>query len=393
MSDSCLWTWTDNKETVLLCQRHAERKLVKPTEKADVVRLLTEAGEWGGSGTLAVPDSLREGTETALIPSVVSAPTDIVRYESAVGHAVELSVQGFRELLCRDASAQQARFMMAWCQHNRIDPYANEAYFSIMDGKPVIQVSKDAWFKRMEAHPNFASHDSGVLVRVSIKALQFYALTEHEDYLINPALKAHLLDPEATLPEDLTIKKRGQFVDFDEELVGGWAIITKRDGRLQPFQIPLKGWEGKKGDGLNIFWREKESFMIWKSALKNCVRLTFPDLSGILGVPEVEQDQTDVQRLAAPSKESQWRSLLRELHAAAANVPAPYGPLNHDAIRRVATHHHGVESLTELSPEQLSALIALFTSAQADVEVAAHLTYIGDRPLDLSLANVKRSES
>jgi RecT family len=396
----CLWRWKDNTRTIIECTVHSnERKVIRPDEKEEVEQVLRDIGEWADADTPAPASSpatqppsppAAPPQQTALTPTVQQGGQEVVAYTSIAGTRIHLTIEGFQTLLCKMANKQQAQFMIAWCQHNRIDPFSNEAHFSIIDNQPVIQVSKDAWFKRMEAHADFAGHDSGILIRTSREALTTAALLENDDYLMSPAMKDALLNPKTKLPEQLTVKKRGQFVDEGEELIGGWCTIQKKS-RPAPiiFQIPLKGWEQqKRNNEPNVFWDRKPSFMIWKSALKNGARLAFPDLSGMLGVPEYDEDGTGEEaRLLTVPKADQWykeeqrKALLGTLHAAGAEVPPPAGPWNHLALHNLAASLYGVDSLAALDVDALSEMCGQVTVAQTDEETARRLkTHIGDLP-------------
>jgi hypothetical protein len=410
--DTCLWRWTDKAKTVLQCTVHPdERQIVRPEDQEHTERLLRAGGQWADPPTPAPekdppPAGPEQATRNppvpaerapALVPTVQQGGHEVVAYTSIAGTRVHLTIEGFQSLLCKMANKQQAQFMMAWCQHNRIDPFSNEAHFSIIDNQPVIQVSKDAWFKRMEQHPDFAGHDSGILVRTSRQALTTAALLENDDYVMAPAMRTALLDPKAQLPDKLTVKKRGQFVDDGEDLVGGWCTIRKRS-RPAPilFQIPLKGWEQqKRNNEPNVFWDRKQSFMIWKSALKNGARLAFPDLSGMLGVPEYDDDG-EHEAGGEDTTESHRKALLGTLHACGAEVPPPYGPLNHLALHTLAAARYGVTSLAQLTVAQLSDLCGHVTVAQTDEETARALAAeIGPLPTSegrLKLAKHRSSD-
>lgn len=388
MSD-CLWTWKDKQEVIMACTVHpTERQVVKPNEKAEAVRLLREAGEWAGDAPTVPPTRAPEeahppapprGAEVVHLPSVVTKQEVTVSYDSLAGVPVNLTVKGFQSLLCREANAQQAEFMIGWCQHNRIDPFANEAHFTILDGKPSIQIAKDTWIKRMEAHPDFVGYESGILVRLSLSALRVAVLTGNADYVISSQfvslLSAATLDPALGVPDTITVKKYGQFLDHGEELVGGWASMQKRN-QAKPtlFQIPVKGWEGLKNDGsLNRFWREKGPFMIWKSAVKNCARLCFPDLLGVLTSPEFtpsdDSEGDEMPLVAVPQgaeDDGRRGKLIRELHAAGSKVPPPHGPLGHTELHAIALQWMHAESLADLSPEKLGYFVACVTTAQTD---------------------------
>jgi hypothetical protein len=271
----------------------------------------------------------------------------------------------------------QARYALSWCSHNRIDPFSNEAYFAVMEGKLVIQVSKDAWFKRVENNPRFVSHDGGIIVETALKTIKESILGGMDDYLIAPALKEKLLaeflegkesDPKGVSPR-LVVKKRGIFLAAGEHLLGGWAEVRVND-RPHPyrFEIDKDGWQTTMGsEKENVFWRRKGPFMAWKSALKNCCRLAFPDLSGLMSQREAPEDFDPAE--AADYELAQRAPLQRKLFAVGREVPPPVGPLDYPALHRLAVENFDGRGISELAVHELTVLVeTVERAAKGDAE-------------------------
>lgn len=392
--ETCSFTFTDRNESVIACSAHKnERDVLKPANRKATLTQLVSQGKWGGR-------LLKEGEIDAMSQQATQQPTaeqqaltpaaapqlpatqvtngDLVEYQTPEGIAMSVSVAMFQKMICPDANVEQARYMMNWCFHNFIDIFAGEAYFSIMSGKPVIQVSKDCWLRRAENHPAFVGHDSGIVVGLSMNELKAAVVSGNAgDYLVPDVVKERLLtdaladkalDPKG-FPSRLSVKKRGQFLAENETLLGAWALVARSDRPKPDFlQIPLEGWIGQS----DAFWNEKtgkRTYMIWKSALKNCIRLAFPHLSGLLARPDKEDfDAAKAADHQLKQVEDARVGLIRELHAAGAKVPEPAGPLNHAALHDLAGAFFDGKGIAELSVKELSAFVAQVTNAQMNEE-------------------------
>ena len=385
----CQYAFTDRNKNVIACSVHPnEREILPPSKRRQILTRLVDDGKWGGQDlmgeTVVLVNPQREevplsdtteapkqevARHVALRPaasSTLPAPR-AVSYDTFDGQKVELTVQAFQSLICPAATQDQAFFMLQWAAHNKLDPFAGEAWFAVIDGKPSLQVSKDAWLRRVEAHPRFVSHDGGIIVETSLQNIKESILGGMDDYLIAPQLKeklmADFMDGKALEPKGIAarikVMKRGIFHDPKDQLLGGWAEITVKD-RPRPyrFEIDKEGWQTTTGQGQeNVFWRRKAPFMAWKSALKNCCRQAFPELSGLMRVPDKE---TDFDPAAAADVELTQRcttAQLRALHASARHVPLPVGPLNHDALHQIAVSNYDGRGLSELTLFEMSALI------------------------------------
>lgn len=296
-------------------------------------------------------------------------------YETFDGQKIEMSTRLFASVLCPDANREQSYYMLSWCAHNRVDPFANEAWFAIIQGKPVIQVSKDAWFRRVERHPALEWLDDGIIVETTPERLKDAVLTGNDDYRLPPALEKTLLEwamsEKKNLPHlspRLTIKKRGQFVADGETLLGGWSEIKRRD-RPKPyvFEVNKEGWEGKKDGQDNTFWRAKAPFMIWKTARKNNCRQAFPELSGLMS--QQERDPTEFDAAQVADYEFNQTDMLRKrLFALGAKVPAPVGPLHYKKLHALAVVNFDGRGISELNHMEMHKLLAMIQRAANEDE-------------------------
>lgn len=397
MQQLCQFNFTGKGENIIACSVHPnEREVLNPNIRKARLTFLLSHGEWAGrvlredetdTDTVDLQPPIEQPTFTPTVvppvtdqlPATRPVTTDLVEYATPDGQQVSISVKMFQEMLCPQASAGQARYMLHWCAHNRVDPFGGEAYFSVMDNKPVIQVSKDCWLRRGERHPQFNDYDSGILVECSLNEIKNAVVAGMgDDYLIPQPVKDRLLaealegkalDPKG-FPARLTVRKRGQFLADAETLKGGWSVVKRKDREPRLFQIPLEGWAGP-----SHFWHEKtgkRSFMIWKAAVKNGFRLSFPELSGLLAQPDAPEEISRTKEsggYARPQIEAPSRArLLRELHYNGQQVPFPAGPLDHDALHALAVVLFDGKSIGELSISELSAFIAQIITAQTDEE-------------------------
>jgi len=390
---TCRWDFVDRNHTVIKCLECHAREVLRPQSRDQTLAALAAAERWAGAPldlpgvaqpSLAVapadppaqPPVTSSGASLPGVaqPSLAVALVD-ASYESFDGQQVELTVKAFQRMLCRDASEDHARYALGWCAHNKIDPFSNEAYFSVIAGQLVIQVSKDAWFKRVENNARFLGHDGGIIVEVSLQRIKESILGGLDDYLIAPELRAKLLDDftagRALEPKGISarlrVKKRGIFLQSDETLLGGWATVTVKD-RPSPyrFEIDKEGWQTTTQGGQgNTFWQRKAPFMLWKGALKNACRLAFPDLSGLIGRPEAPEEFDPASSAGVPAGdyEIDTRRLQRKLFALGKEVPPPLGPLGYPELHNLATALYDGKGISALPAHELLALVSLLEGA------------------------------
>ncbi|MBM4259448.1 MAG: hypothetical protein FJ147_26560 [Deltaproteobacteria bacterium] len=95
--------------------------------------------------------------------------------------------------------------------------------------------------------------------------------------------------------------------------------------------------------------------MVWKASLKNCCRLAFPELSGLIAQPEAGDD---CAASLADAKLTALNSLAqkRRLFAVGRDVPPPLGPLGYGQLHALAEALYEGR-ISELTMSEMSALI------------------------------------
>lgn len=164
-----------------------------------------------------------------------------------------------------DVSDQEVVMFINLCKYQKLNPFLNEAYlvkFKSKSGpdKPAqVIVSKEAFMKRAEKHPNYEGFEAGIIV-----------------------------------------ERDGQLVDIEgaikltnDKLVGGWARVYRSD-RQKPITTRISLSEFSKGQST---WNSMPLTMIRKSAIVNAQREAFPETLGAL------YTEDDAKLETAPSQE------------------------------------------------------------------------------------------
>lgn len=147
--------------------------------------------------------------------------------------------------VCSDKDA--VRFMML-CQAQHLNPFAGDAYLVGYDGQHGAQFSlitaHQALLKRAEVCPGFEGMESGIII--------------NRDGII----------------ED----RQGDFHLTDEEVVGGWAKVYRKDRKPMYKRLSI---EQRKPRYTTPFWEgHKASEQIVKCAEADALRATFPTMLG-----------------------------------------------------------------------------------------------------------------
>ncbi len=144
------------------------------------------------------------------------------------------------------------KFFTELCKVRQLNPFLKEAYCVKYGDEPAqIVVSKDVFIERANNHPQYDGKETGVIV----------------------------LDKDKKM-----IERNGTLVLPDEELVGGWARVFRKD-RSHPeyMSVSLNEVAGKKKDGqLNFNWAKKPATMVEKVAKVRALREAFSDELGSL---------------------------------------------------------------------------------------------------------------
>jgi len=173
----------------------------------------------------------------------------LVEYETEHG-TVKLSPGIIRKYLTNgDGTVTDEEVVMFTnlCRYQQLNPFLKEAYLIkySANSPATMVVSKDAFLKRAEKHPQYDGCKAGVYVQKE-KKLE---------------------------------KRIGTLFLNGETLVGGWAEVYRKDW-THPTEISVsyREYEGKKSDGTaNFQWARMPATMIRKVALAQALREAFTD--------------------------------------------------------------------------------------------------------------------
>lgn len=157
---------------------------------------------------------------------------------------------------------QEFKLFTELCKVRKLNPFLREAYLiKYKAGTPAqLVVGKDAILKRAVLNPNYDGIESGIIVQ----------------------------------KEDGTVEERqGTFKLGNEQLVGGWARVFRKDWSHPTYSsVSFNEVAQKNGQGqLNSNWNNKGATMVEKVAKVRALRETFvEDLAGMYEAEEVQQE-------------------------------------------------------------------------------------------------------
>lgn len=190
-----------------------------------------------------------DGNEIKLTPQIVQ--------EYIVGTDVKITNQEFK-------------LFTELCKVRKLNPFLREAYLiKYKQGVPAqLVVGKDAILKRAVLNPNYDGMESGIIIQ----------------------------------KEDGSIEERqGTFRLVNEQLVGGWARVFRKDWSHPTYSsVSFNEVAQKTGQGqLNSNWNSKGATMVEKVAKVRALRETFvEDLAGMYEAEEVQQEIPQQQQEA-----------------------------------------------------------------------------------------------
>lgn len=171
----------------------------------------------------------------------------------ANGEEVKLSKKIVRDYLTKGndkvSDADIVQFI-AVCKYQQLNPFLNEAYLVKFAGSPAQMItSKEAYFKRAEADENYDGYQAGIIV----------------------------VDKNGVV-----VEREGNFCLKDETLVGGWAIVYRKDRKYPAIaRVNLEEYDKKTAT-----WKSMPKTMIAKIAKVQALREAFPTKLGALYVQE-----------------------------------------------------------------------------------------------------------
>lgn len=176
------------------------------------------------------------------------------------GEEVKLSPNIIRNYLVRGngtVNDQEIVMFLNLCRYQKLNPFLNEAYLVKFGGDAQIIVSKEAFMKRAEGHPQYSGLQAGIIVERDGELVEIEGAVK---------LKA-------------------------DALIGGWAKIYRED-RKQPTTVKIDVGEFGKSQAT---WKSMPQNMIRKSAIVNAMREAFPErLGAMYSEEEVETAPRDI---------------------------------------------------------------------------------------------------
>ena len=190
---------------------------------------------------------------------------DLVVKFDVEGQEIKLSKKIVQEYIVGSdvpITNQEFKLFTELCKVRKLNPFLREAYLiKYKDNQPAqIVVGKDAILKRAVLNPQYDGMESGIIVQ----------------------------------KEDGSVEERkGTFKLGDEQLVGAWARVFRKDWTHPTYaSVSFLEVAQKKSDGsLNSNWSTKGATMVEKVAKVRALRETFvEDLGGMYEAEEVQQE-------------------------------------------------------------------------------------------------------
>lgn len=178
---------------------------------------------------------------------IVNSERGTVSYEAG-GQELTLTPSEVRQFVVKgngNLTDEEVYNFMKLCEYSELNPFLNEAYLVKFGQQPAqMIVSKEAYMKRANRNPNFNGFKAGVVV----------------------------------MRNNDIIHKEGQTIYPNEQLLGGWARVYRKDIENEFYQeVSLQ--EYGKGQAT---WKQMPANMIRKNALVGALREAFPeDLGGM----------------------------------------------------------------------------------------------------------------
>lgn len=217
-----------------------------------------------------------------------ATPTS-VSYALANGDNIMLDAETVKNYLTNgngQVTDKEVAMYVQLCKAQQLNPFLKEAYLiKYSNSTPAsIVVSKDAFTKRAEAHPQYDGMKSGIIV----------------------------------MSKDGKITEReGAFHLPNENVVGGWARVYRKDKKTETYDsVAYDEYAVKDSNGnINTMWRTKPATMIQKVAEVHALRKAFPErLSGMYVEEETDRAQV-VSTMSDEDKTEQYDlSGMNEIH-------------------------------------------------------------------------------
>lgn len=202
-----------------------------------------------------------------------------IEYKVPQGDTIKLTPATVRNYLVNgdgNLTDQEVVAFLQLCRYRRLNPFLKEAHLIKYGNAPATMVvGRDVFTKRAAAHAAYDGIDSGLHVR-------------SEDGSV--------------------IQRTGSFRLPEEEIVGAWARVFRKDwSHPTEVHVAFSEYVGKKKNGeTNRQWSEKPATMILKVAETQALRKAFPDeFSGLYDESENVPLHEQARDVTPPMEERQ----------------------------------------------------------------------------------------
>jgi hypothetical protein len=159
-----------------------------------------------------------------------------------------------------------------YCKAHRLNPFAQEVYLSIIDGKPVITTAYQTFMRRAEGFREYQGYRAGIVVMHDAESGKDPLPLKGEPDIVSPPFVAIL----------------GSICPPGYAVIGGWCRVQRSD-RTDPIVATVDLEEyiryTKEGKVMRM-WKPgteggKQATMIRKTGIAHAFREAFPALKGM----------------------------------------------------------------------------------------------------------------
>lgn len=232
---------------------------------------------------------------------------------------------------------QEIMMFLALCKYQRLNPFLREAYLIKYGNEPAtIVTGKDLFTKRAARNELCSGWQAGVIIRKKDGSLEY---------------------------------RNGTLVLDNEELVGGWAKVYRKDWK-EPLEISvsLREYERKRKDGtLQRNWREMPATMIRKVALVQALREAFSEtFQGMYAAEEMgvasSSDEEVIDIETTPTQELATEAQRKKIYTLAAKLG-----FSKEQMHTLMYERYGKSSSKELTKNEASDLIDYLEAQNTEV--------------------------
>lgn len=196
--------------------------------------------------------------------------SDIVKFTTDGGEAVEITAKDVKSVLCPAANDKEVAMFLALCKAQRLNPFIRDAYLVKYGNNPAsIITGKEALNKRASAQPDYLGFEAGIV----------YLNAQGE-----------------------VCKREGSAVykDAEEKLIGAWARVFVEGKKPFYDEVSLSEYStGKSG------WAKMPATMARKVALTHAWREAYPEaFQGLYAAEEMGEAGAIEGQAPAPVMEN-----------------------------------------------------------------------------------------